>query len=288
MSDTHNYSLLDTDVDEDVLLDCSQLSGTDLDYEYSDRLLASDDGKSEKQPVLSNTPGVVVETQQAITGAEYKPFLQEQTGPNIKGDFPIIDSDCQSEIEDVLDLQRMADKFAEAGMSKLRNMERSVYKAGGFNYEVVTRVDKLLEEAHNMCYKYHNKLDRTTRANLFNMILALKELPHLYRSTRREKGMSTRRVTEWLTTHTDQPEPEMCDFTRSDPIQLRKFVSDIQPRISTSDTNITLGKRKRDCEDSGKDCVIGVPRSSSDTRVYMHDDWLKSYVVGKRSQLRND
>ncbi|XP_053408988.1 uncharacterized protein LOC123561660 [Mercenaria mercenaria] len=168
-------------------------------------------------------------------------------------------------------------------------MEKIVYEAGRFHYELVTSVDKLIEEAYTILHIYRNKLNRMTRAKLLNLILALNELPHLHDSTHRKRGKCAR-VTDWLNNHTSQPEPELCGFKRQDPVQIRKFVATAQPRMSTSDTNVTLGKRKRGYEESVKDNITGVQKCSSDTRVYVHADWSRFSVSGngKRRRVRKD
>ncbi|XP_045208468.1 uncharacterized protein LOC123560327 [Mercenaria mercenaria] len=323
MTKTHIHNVHDGIIYKGLLLDCSHTSGTELDYEYSESLLASEDHRLEEQTSKPDNcevfiASVIPNAFETLQSAQLPPkevlrhqpspkeVLRPQSSPkevlrlqqatkevglqvlsrsNVKD---INKSYHEPKASDVLDLQRMADRFARAKADTSKGIGKIVYETSGFNYGVVTRVDKLLEEAYNMLHTFQKKLDFTTRTKLLNLILALNELPHLHDSTHREKGKCAR-VTDWLNNHTSQPEPELCGLTMQDPVQIRKFVADhIQPRVSTSDTNVTLGKRKRGCEDSCEDDIINVQKCSSDTRVHVHADWSRLRANGKRKRLRNN
>ncbi|XP_053372883.1 uncharacterized protein LOC128546412 [Mercenaria mercenaria] len=301
------HNIHDGNIYKGLLLDASQIFETELDYEYSESLLASNDDKLEAQASKLNSPEDVYssalpkasETTHLPPNEVLRPQLsykdvlrQQQATKEVELQLPSrsdVNKRCHEPMPPgVLDLQRMADRFARAKAGKLKDIEKIVYAAGGFNYGVVTRVDKLLEEAYNMLHTFQNKLDFTTRTKLLNLILALNELPHLHDSTQREKGKCTR-VVDWLNNRTSQPEPELYGFTMQDPVQIRKFVADhIQPRVSTSDINVTLGKRKRACEDSCEHNIINVQKCSSDTRIYVHADWSILTARVKRRRLGTD
>ncbi|XP_060580962.1 uncharacterized protein LOC132737647 [Ruditapes philippinarum] len=208
-------------------------------------------------------------------------YLQAEAKSNTRNICQIFQA---SKHLDVLDLQRISEKFSTAEERKLEEHGKVVHVRDGFNFDVVTKVDKLLEEAYSMLHTYQNKLDFITRLKLLKLILALNELPHLHVSTHREKGKSAS-VAEWLNKSTSHPEPELCGFSLNDPIHIRKFVTDISPKMSSSDTNITLGKRKRGFEDNMKDDVTSGLKSSSDTCVCVHADWLRNGAGGKRRRL---
>ncbi|XP_060596627.1 uncharacterized protein LOC132750635 isoform X2 [Ruditapes philippinarum] len=248
-----------------LLLNCSHHSGTALDYEDSESLSTIEDDylhntADTANPSDVNVVPILPKSSEYVNSSALLPFREEKH-PLQEGNVEYLQAKAKSNTRnickilqgsknlDVLDLQRISEKFSRAEERKLED-----------------------------------KLDFTTRLKLLKLILALNELPHLHVSTHRGKGKSAR-VTDWLNKCTSHPEPELCGFSLKDPVHIRKFVTDISPKMSSSDTNITLGKRKRGFEDNMKDDVTSGLKSSSDTCVCVHADWSRNGAGGKRRRL---
>lgn len=110
----------------------------------------------------------------------------------------------------------------------------------------------------------HPRVKRKTAA----LIADLEKKPHLYSPYEREESTSVH-VNRWLNAHTSSPEVELIGFQSGDIYEPKRSIATIMPRVSTSDTNIILGKRKRQRDrDDDDDCIN---KSSSETRLIIHN-----------------
>ena len=130
--------------------------------------------------------------------------------------------------------------------------------------------------------------DRTTpvqiKAKLWIVIQRLEKLPHLYRPKQREESTDIH-VSRWLISYTQTPETEMIGFATSDPFEPRRFIADVKPRLSSSDTRVVLGKRKRaDMEED--EYEVGATDSGSDTLLVERRDCVRPLGAKRRRASR--
>ena len=127
------------------------------------------------------------------------------------------------------------------------------------------------------CFIFSDTHYRSTRARLLSMTLAL--FVHDYTPWKRQGYTTCFRLALILCQLSRSRNDEI--FKRSSST-MQKCVMDTEPRVSTSDTDTSLGKRKRSLESTGTDDVTDITGCSSDNKVYVYADWSRSFDIGKR------
>ncbi|KAL4235838.1 hypothetical protein ACF0H5_004228 [Mactra antiquata] len=176
----------------------------------------------------------------------------------------------QTKITDVLDLQKRAEELAEKMLLRVtKNISaeemRQYIPLAQADFKMIRHTDKYLKETYDFYYEpaldHAPQVKEDTKA----LIDKLLKRPHFYCPDEREESTWCH-VNRWLTNYTSSPEKELVGFSANDPYEPVKCIPNLAPKLSTSETNVILGKRKRcadiDDEDSG-----GVYVSSSDTRL---------------------
>ncbi|XP_053384579.1 uncharacterized protein LOC128550156 [Mercenaria mercenaria] len=175
----------------------------------------------------------------------------------------------QPDALDILDLEKMAEEWAENQKHKnTRHITEAEISQciplAEANFEDIKQTDIRLERAYELyllpALDSVPDVKRETEA----MIKRLENQPHFYCPYGREETTKVH-VGRWLDKHTCNPEKELTGFTSKDPYDLERFIPIVEPRLSTSDTNVILGKRKRVREREEE--TVYISGSSSDSRL---------------------
>ncbi|KAL4236352.1 hypothetical protein ACF0H5_004739 [Mactra antiquata] len=181
-------------------------------------------------------------------------------------------NDDDDDSYDILDLEKMTDKFENSIKHKieqfLKDVDGDIYiEMTDEVYNKIKENDRLLKRSYDLLFEDGMEKFPHIEKKTKDMIKRLETKPHLYCPFERDGSLEDH-VNRWLYNKKNSPVPELIGFSTNDPFQLERFIPSVLPRMSTSETNIALGKRKRSAiDDDEDDDGASVVKSSSDTRL---------------------